>query len=81
VKTLPVSFVLLVFAANGFAQTPGPAQGPVQVAQMSGGASPGVGASPGKPGVMSTLAAVVGTAVAAAAAVATSNTTMSANHH
>ena len=76
-RTLPVSFVLLVFAVNGFAQTPGPAQGPILVAQMSGGASPGAGASAGKTGVMSTLGALVATAVAAAAAVASSNTTAS----
>jgi len=81
VKTLPVSFVLLVFAVNGFAQTPGPAQGPILVAQMSGGASPGAGPSAGKTGAMSTVGAVVASAVAAAAAVALSNTTTSANHH
>jgi hypothetical protein len=80
-KTLPVLFISLVFAADGFAQTP--ARDPIQVAQAAGGASQGVGASTGRAGVGSTIAAVVAVGVAAALAVATSNSTTTgtaANH-
>ena len=79
-KTLPVLFVSLAFAVDGFTQPP--ARDPVQVAQAvgvtvgaAGGASQGVGASTGGAGVGSTIAAIVAVGVAAALAVATSNST------
>jgi len=79
-KTLPVLFISLVFAVDGFAQTP--ARDPIQVAQAvgvtvgaAGGASQGVGASAGGAGVGSTIVAIVAVGVAAALAVATSNST------
>ena len=76
-KTLPV-FVSLVFAGDGFAQTP--AQGPMQVAQAAGGASQGAVPTPSSGGVMSTMVSLIAVGAAAAAAVATSNTTTSSNH-
>lgn len=81
-KTLPVfvSLVSLAFAVDGFAQTP--AQGPIQLAQAAGGASPGAGApAAAGSGVTSTIAAVVAIGVAGVVGVATSNTTTSASNH
>src|SRR6266705_2195866 len=71
VKTSPafvsLVFVSLVFAVDGFAQTP--AQGPMQMAQAAGGASQGAGIPAGKTGVMSTVGATVAALAAAAVAV------------
>ncbi len=82
VKSLPVfvSLVLLVFAIDGFAQEP--AQGPIQLAQAAGGASPGAGA-PAAAGssVTSAIAAVVAVGVAGVVSVATSNSTTSTTNH
>src|SRR5207247_6058385 len=82
VKTLPVFvslvFASLVFAVDGFAQTP--AQGPLQMAQAAGGASQGAGIPAGKTGVMSTVGATVAALAAAAVAVVSSNTTTPSHH-
>lgn len=81
-KTLPVLFVSLAFAVDGLAQTPaaGPKQPPMQLAQAAGGAAQGAGAPSMLSVVASTAVAVVAVGIAAAASVATYNTTTPSNH-
>jgi hypothetical protein len=82
VKTIPVLLVSLAFAVDGLAQAPGagPKQAPVQLAQAAGGASQGAGAPSTLSVVASTAVAVVAVGIAAAASVATYNTTTPSNH-
>lgn len=81
-KTLPVLLVSLAFAVDGLAQTPaeGSKQAPMQLAQAAGGAAQGVGAPSTLSVVASTAVAVVAVGIAAAASVATYNTTTPSNH-
>jgi len=83
VKTLPVFvplvFVSLVCAADGFAQTP--AQAPMQMAQAAGCASQGAVPTASSGGALSATASVIAVAAAATAAVVTSNTTVTAPTH
>ena len=80
-KNLSVLLVSLAFAANGLAQTPGSAEGPVQVAQ-AGGAAGGAaqGAAPAaSTGATAGVAAVIAAGIAAVAAV-TAYSSTSSNH-
>ena len=81
-KKLAVLLALLVFAAQGFAQTPeaGPAQGPVQLAQAGSAAS---GASPPatSAGATSAVVAVIAAAAAGVAAVVGYNSTTTSHNH
>ena len=77
-KTLPVLFALLAFAVDGLAQTP--YQPPMQVAQAPGGAAQGATTPSMLSVVASTAVAVVAVGIAAAASVATYNTTTPSNH-
>ena len=82
VKTLPVLLVSLAFAVDSLAQTPaaGPKQAPVQLAQAPGGAAQGAGVPSTLSVIASTAVAVVAVGIAAAASVATYNTTTASNH-
>jgi len=83
VKTLPVFvslvFASLVFAVDGFAQTP--PQGPIQMAQAAGGASQGTVPTASSGGVMSTVVSAIAAAAAAAAALAANATVTAPSHH
>ena len=78
-KTLPVLFISLVFAVDGFAQTP--AQGPMQMAQAAGGASQGAVPTASSGGAMSTVIAAIAAGAAATAALAANSTVSTPSHH
>jgi len=80
VKSLSVLLASLVFADAGFAQAPGPASSPIQVAQ-AGGAARGAGLPPVMTGAGSTVAAVVAIGIAGVAAAAGYRSTVTTPSH